>query len=741
MISVPDAIRIVLRETARLLLVQHTDWISTAQLLMEQAHTDTTTTANATDTTTKIANLLGRIVAQDVIMREPGYPPYAASVMDGYAMMRRHSDAAATQENATTPPATTMTTTGDKDDNIWTHCVVGKIYAGDETKTNYNNDSNTASLPMAYYITTGAAIPDNCDCVVPSEDVEVCPADPTRIRLIHGQPSANAWIRPPGSDIAAGTVLLKAGDALTPIALGLLLQSGVSRVALVRPVTVGVVSTGSELLSLPSSSNSSLLTTTTTTTTHNDNNINNNSSTAPDWWSNLPHGIIPDVNRPVLLALLSCIPNVRVVDLGKTRDDNADETERIFRTAMEECDVIVSTGGISMGETDIVEHVLVERLQCRLHFGRLHMKPGKPTTFVTNTIKQCLVFAIPGNPVSAVVCTQLLVIPCLHLLTTGDTSSTPSTMTAPPQLEAKESETTVQRIHRIVQHAYVHAEDQGVLCHDVKLDFERPEYHRVYFKDRSKNLVQSTGMQQSSRLLSLRDAEGLLLLPQATKERFFAAAGESFPLLFLLDSNTNINNSPNRTLIQVRHSNHLKIIEKPKVPLQIGIVLVAPDYDTDKDVTENRLLQRVEKALSGFKNGSALVTSSRVYSDVVDRFCSSIQEDDVDVLVVACLKAPGSFRYHIKLANLLRCYLTKVASSMALHVRQGAATQASTAAIFETVIGYRSNGRGSIVVLIPEEGLDQGLQNIHGVLRHAIRTARGDNDHSLIVNDALTQNQ
>jgi MoeA C-terminal region (domain IV) len=256
------------------------------------------------------------------------------------------------------------------------------------------------------------------------------------------------------------------------------------------------------------------------------------------------------------------------------------------------------------------------------------------------------------------------------------------------------------------------------------LDVERPEYHRVVLvepassSDNEPVKVASTGVQQSSRLLSLRDAHGLLVLPQATDQHPIASAGESYILLQCLDPE-----SVSRPFsLSVTASKHLKRVKKP--PLSVGVVLIAPDHPTDPTLST-----RVETALGGSKPGSASVQSVRIYSDLVDRFYGSITEDSVDVLVVACLKLPGSFRHYVKLANLMRRNLSKVANAMALLARRGAADQDSATAIFEVVIGYRPQGKGSIVILVPEEGLDSALSNIHGLLRHALQIARNGSGH------------
>lgn len=701
MIEVPDAIRMALTEAAKVVI----HWQS-------KAPNDATDEFSTHDFT----QLHGRILAHDVVMRHPGYPPYAASVMDGLAV----NSAASTRSHGANivPPALSNS-------EVWTHAIRGKVLAGDGTPesdaavtaTRTSLDSSGSScdpknLPAAYYITTGAVIPSDCDCVVPIEDVLLVSDDQTRAKISPASVghAKNKWIRAPGCDIAPDTTVLTAGSVLDPVALGLLLQTGVTAVRVWRTITVGVLSTGSELLT-PHHHNSSNIATTT-----NDE----------DWWTQLPPGTIPDVNRPVLMSLLAAVPNVNVVDLGMVRDDAVNDMVESLRAAAQTCDVILTTGGISQGETDRVEHVLVERLRGQLHFGRLHMKPGKPTTLVTlppppppsqrhDGGPPCLVFALPGNPVSAVVCAHLLVIPCLHLLTSGGGGypGIPTTTTAPATHGANLAA-------QLVGDAYVHAELTVSVAHDIKLDFERPEYHRVTL-DRTTMTVTSTGVQQSSRLLSLRDAHGLLVLPQATAKQSVAAAGTRYPLLLLPGGG---GSSSMLDRVRVRDSQHLA--KRPNPPLRIGIVQVAT-----KETAKSDIDARVAAALNGSQRGAAVVAASRVFSDPVDRFFTAVAEEEeqggegVDILVVACVKVPGAFRQHAKLACLLRRNLAKVADAMALQARRGAASQDATAALFEVVIGYRSDGRGCVVVLLPEHGLDAGLANVRGLLKHALRTARG----------------
>jgi molybdenum cofactor synthesis domain-containing protein len=313
MVPVPEAIRIVIRETARILLEQESEATKTLSSLSPWNE------------------LMDQVLDKDVLMNEPGYPPYNASIMDGYAVRTDEFQKSR--------------------DEGWTHQVLDKVYAGDEVAPKQQQDSGSRTdLPSAYYITTGAVIPNTCNCVVPIEECDVS-EDKTRIRI---HPTATIadqkWIRPIGCDIPAGSVVLPRGHYIDPVALGLLKQSGAESIRVKRKIVVGVLSTGNELIiGLGPKKDAK-------------------SQSA---------GKIPDVNRPILLSQFSSYGICEAVDLGNERDDDVDAMAKTVEKSLETCDVIITTGGISMGETDIVEHVLVEKCGGKLHFGRMHMKPGK----------------------------------------------------------------------------------------------------------------------------------------------------------------------------------------------------------------------------------------------------------------------------------------------------------------------------------------------------------------------------
>eukprot|EP00934_Nitzschia_sp_Nitz4_P007703 Nitzschia sp. Nitz4//scaffold9_size221794//118678//120955//NITZ4_001356-RA/size221794-augustus-gene-0.167-mRNA-1//-1//CDS//3329561031//7693//frame0 len=668
MVPVPEAIRQVLRETARVLCTTDAFPEPTRFLSVHN---------------TPWSQLLGQVLAQDVLMSPPGYPPYNASIMDGYAL----ASAQKTDESQT-----------------WTYAVADKVFAGATMPPSVDAD---ATLPTAYYITTGAVVPDSCDCVVPIEECEVSP-DGRFLRLL---PSAkvqpNQWIRPVGCDLPENSQVLLKGHCLDSVSLALLIQSGVSTIVVRRPVRVAVLSTGNELLATTSDA----------------------SATAPTPQTAMT-GLIPDVNRPILLTLLANMGDVNhgwaceTMDCGQVRDDNVEAMAQAIDQALETADVLLTTGGISMGETDIVEKVLMEHCGGKLHFGRLHMKPGKPTTFVTiqknNAIR--LVFAMPGNPVSATVCTHLLVKPCLDLLLHG----------FPPEVSSQGSVTpSNEYLNSLLPSALVHPEVHATLAHDISLDFQRPEYHRVYLSpsdgQQAPYQVSTTGNQRSSRLMSCRGAQALLVLPVGTPSKPKALTGEAYPVL-LLSSLRGWNACP------LSQSKHLAVGPKRGRDFKVAVVQLVPEHSNQADrVTLSQTCNRVTEALSGSKSGQAiLVAETEIIGDLPNLYPNVLAHSkEADVVVVSCVDMPGSLDFQWHVSEILKQNLTKEAKPMAMQARQGAASEDPKAALFEVVVGYAPQEGGSMVVALPASGVSGGLGNIRGLLKHSLNVARGKvhNDH------------
>ncbi len=221
---------------------------------------------------------------------------------------------------------------------------------------------------------TGSALPRGADAVVMQEDTRVPPDLSTEV-LILEPVKAGENIRFQGEDVTCGNVIAHAGDVLTPGRLALLAAVGSTRVhAGCRPV-VGLLATGSEL----------------------------KESGEP-----LAPGQIYESNRAGLEPLIQQAGGI--VKLFPIVPDEPGATRSALETALEECDIIVTCGGVSVGEMDLVKNAFDE-LGGILQFWKVAIKPGRPFAFGQKGVQ--LFFGLPGNPVSALVTFLLLVRPAL----------------------------------------------------------------------------------------------------------------------------------------------------------------------------------------------------------------------------------------------------------------------------------------------------------------------------------------
>ncbi|MFM5256841.1 molybdopterin molybdotransferase MoeA [Aeromonas veronii] len=244
--------------------------------------------------------------------------------------------------------------------------MVGKAFAGQP----YQGEWPTGHCVR---IMTGAPVPAGTDAVVMQEETQ---ADGDRITFL-AQPEPGQNIRRAGSDIGKGACVLPAGTRLTPREMPLLASLGVATVAVRRPLKVAIFSTGDELkpVGIP-----------------------------------LAHGDIYDSNRYGVRAMLARM-GCDCLDLGIIPDDPA-QLRAAFIRADEEADVLITTGGVSVGEADFTKQLLDELGE--IGFWKLAIKPGKPFAF--GRLPHAWFFGLPGNPVSAMVTFDQLVQPALAKL-------------------------------------------------------------------------------------------------------------------------------------------------------------------------------------------------------------------------------------------------------------------------------------------------------------------------------------
>ncbi|WP_309681108.1 gephyrin-like molybdotransferase Glp [Polaromonas sp.] len=224
-------------------------------------------------------------------------------------------------------------------------------------------------------IFTGAPIPSGADAVVMQEDCQTVGADGVRL-LVPPQPGQ--WIRRQGEDVAAGSVVLQRGKRLDPAALGLAASIGFAQLPLAPRVRVALFSTGDELV-MPG-------------------------DVAP---ADLPAGAIYNSNRFFLRALLLRLGCV-VTDMGIV-PDRLDATVAALKDASAGHDLILTSGGVSVGEEDHIKPAVQALGQ--LNLWQIAIKPGKP--FAYGEVGSAHFIGLPGNPVSSFVTFLLLVRPFL----------------------------------------------------------------------------------------------------------------------------------------------------------------------------------------------------------------------------------------------------------------------------------------------------------------------------------------
>jgi molybdopterin molybdotransferase len=234
----------------------------------------------------------------------------------------------------------------------------------------------------AIRIMTGAPVPAGADAVVMVEDTELLgdrSVDGSVCVRIRASTTAGVAVRGVGDDVRAGTALYPAGSFVTPAVAGVLASVNAALVSVVPRVRVAVLSTGDELI---------------------------------DDGSALQPGQIRESNRTMLLGAVRDA-GCEAVDLGIVRDDEA-VLEEVLRNAATSCDAIVTSGGVSMGDYDVVKAVLSRIAD--MQWMQIAIKPAKPFAFglLASGARQVPVFGLPGNPVSSLVSFELLARPALR---------------------------------------------------------------------------------------------------------------------------------------------------------------------------------------------------------------------------------------------------------------------------------------------------------------------------------------
>jgi gephyrin len=352
----------------------------------------------------------GRYLITDVVARDD-HPPFPASTMDGFAVVAA-------------------------DVSPWRE-ITGEQAAGPQLPLE-------VSEGYAVKIMTGAPIPTGADAVIPIEDVTLSEDHIVidDIRLNPGQ-----YIRPVGSDLARGQVVLESGTLIGPVELGLIATMGYAEVTVARRPRVAVISTGDELV---------------------------------DPGSELAPGMIRDSNRFSLVAAIERA-GAEVVHSSRV-GDTVEELRRRLAGIEDQIDVLVTSGGVSVGDRDVVRLLLGETAD--VHFRRVFMKPGKPLTFAT--AGDLMIFGLPGNPAASMVSFELFVRPALLTMMGAKSPLRETTMVALAS-EIRPSD---------------------------RIEFQRAT---ITVTPNGRLEAETTGNQISSRLASLLGANGLLIIEPGTE--------------------------------------------------------------------------------------------------------------------------------------------------------------------------------------------------------------------------------
>ncbi len=292
-----------------------------------------------------IRSALDRVLAEDVLS-SIDVPSHDNSAMDGFAF------------------SSAELARGDGEVALK---VIGTAYAGVAF-------DGVPSAGEAVRIMTGAVMPAGCDTVIPQEFTQGTDGDSTSVRFARDAVRAGDNRRLRGEDLARGSAALSAGRILRPADIGLLASLGIAEVPVRRKLRVAFFSTGDELRSIGEP---------------------------------LDAGCVYDSNRYTLHGMLSRL-DVELLDMGVVRDDPT-ALEAAFRTAADNADAIITSGGVSVGEADYTKQMMAKLGD--VTFWKIAMRPGRPMAFGRITSNGAsgrndhgaFLFGLPGNPVAVMV--------------------------------------------------------------------------------------------------------------------------------------------------------------------------------------------------------------------------------------------------------------------------------------------------------------------------------------------------
>jgi molybdopterin molybdotransferase len=368
-------------------------------------------------------------VLAEAILAPISVPSSDNSAMDGYAI--RASDVSSTHK---------------------TFKVIGQSLAGHSFI--FPKEESALNEYEAVRIMTGATIPEGADAVVMQESTS-CQQEQL---IIHTSVFVGDNIRRTGEDIPHNSEVINKGHRITALDIGLLASLGIVKILVYRKLRIALISTGDELLAAGQAA---------------------------------VIGKIYDCNRPLLKALLQRL-NINTQDFGIILD-NINSLRIVFRNASEWADVIISTGGVSVGDADYTKDVLEELGD--INFWKVAIKPGKPFAF--GRLGKSWFFGLPGNPVSTAVTYHQLVVPGLRQLA-GEVDHAPIRITAITKNALKKQ--------------------------SGRVDFQRG----IFIQEQGVNYVCSTGSQSSAVLSSMTKANCYICLEA---ERGSVELGETVTII------------------------------------------------------------------------------------------------------------------------------------------------------------------------------------------------------------------
>ncbi|MGA3888888.1 gephyrin-like molybdotransferase Glp [Ralstonia nicotianae] len=286
-----------------------------------------------------IRSALDRVLAEDVLS-SIDVPAHDNSAMDGFAFAGAE-----------------LSRDGGSGDDLALR-VIGTAYAG----TAFDGAPGPGE---ALRVMTGAVMPAGCDTVIPQEFTQ---GDAATVRFARDAVRAGDNRRLRGEDLTKGSAALTAGRVLRPADIGLLASLGVAEVPVRRRLRVAFFSTGDELRSIGEP---------------------------------LDAGCVYDSNRYTLHGMLSHL-GVELIDMGVVRDDPG-AMEATFRSAAENADAIITSGGVSVGEADFTKQMMAQLGD--VTFWKIAMRPGRPMAFgrIASNGRSAVLFGLPGNPVAVMV--------------------------------------------------------------------------------------------------------------------------------------------------------------------------------------------------------------------------------------------------------------------------------------------------------------------------------------------------